>query len=219
MLTFRQLDSADLPALMELQETVRQNLSDPHMFECEEESRLEFAITGSGAVFGAFDGVRLAGYGIVTFPGVHSENLCYDVPHLRIDPTEVAHLDGSAVHPAYRGLAIQQRLSVLRIADAARKGARHLLLTISPMNPHSLRNHLNGGGFLVSALKLKYGGKWRLILYRALDGEEPTAVGPRESCALDDIGSHQQLLAAGFCGIRLVGREGLWQVAYEKLLL
>jgi len=217
MLSFRQLDLADLPALLELQATVRQALPHPHLFQCEDEAYFVRVIAGSGAGFGAFDGAALVGYGTVTFPGVHAGNLRHDVPHLAIDPTEVAHLDGSAVHPAYRGLAIQRRLSVLRIAYAADKGARHFLLTISPMNPHSLRNHLNGGGFRVEALKQKYGGLWRLILYRALDCEEPTPVGPSERCALEDLESHQRLLAAGFSGIRLVSHEGVWQLSYEKV--
>jgi ribosomal protein S18 acetylase RimI-like enzyme len=216
MLTFRQLALADMPALLELQEIVRQNLPDPHLFQCEDEQYYARVIAGTGAGFGAFDGKIMAGYGIVTFPGVHPENLCHDVPHIGIDPTEAAHLDGSAVHVSYRGLAIQQRLSVLRIAFAADKGARHFLMTIAPGNPHSLRNHLNGGGFRVRAIKQKYGGLWRLILHRELDSEEPTSVGEREYCGLSDIEGHRRLLEAGFSGIRMVNHESGWQLAYEK---
>ena len=115
------------------------------------------------------------------------------------------------------GLAIQQRLSVLRVAHAAAKGARHFLMTISPLNPHSLRNHLNGGGFRVDAIKQEYGGLWRLIVYRALDVEEPTSIRERESCPLEDIQAHQRLLATGYSGIRLVNREGGFRLAYEKV--
>jgi hypothetical protein len=217
MLIFRQLDLSDLPALLELQDTVRRALPDPQLFQGESEAYYARVIAGSGAGFGAFDGYSLAAYGIVTFPGVHAENLCHDVPHLEIDPTEVAHLDGSAVLPAYRGLAIQQRLSVMRVAYAADKGARHFLMTISPMNPHSLRNHLNGGGFRAEAIKQKYGGLWRFILYRSVDCEEPTSVRERETCPLEVIELHQRLLAAGYSGIRLVNRETGFHLAYEKV--
>jgi hypothetical protein len=217
MLAFRHLVVDDIPALLELQETVRRALPHPHIFECEQGPYYTRILAGSGAGFGAFDGAALVAYGIVSFPGVHPENLCHDVPRLAIDPTEVAHLDGSAVAPVYRGLALQQRLTVLRIAFAAEKGARHFLMTVSPLNPHSLRNHLNGGGFRVEAIKQKYGGVWRLILCRSLDSEEPTTVGERDSCALADIDSHQRLLADGFSGIRLVNHEDGLRIAYEKL--
>lgn len=216
LLTFRQLDLGNLPALIQLQEAVRRCLPHPQVFQCEDEAYYARVLAGSGAGFGAFDGSELAGYGIVTFPGVHPENLCHDVPRIGIDPTEVAHLDGSAVLPLYRGLSIQPRLSVLRIAYAADKGARHFLMTVSPLNPHSLRNHLNGGGFRVRALKPKYGGKWRLILHRELDSEEPTSVGEREICGLEDIDTQLQLLDRGFSGIRLANQDGAWRMAYEK---
>ena len=215
MLSYRQLALADLPVVMRLQETVRRELPDLRIFQCEDEPYYARAIGGWGAGFGAFDGATLAGFGIVTFPGAHAENLCHDVPRLAIDPTEVAHLDGSAVDLRYRGLGIQQRLSVLRIAFAADRGARHFLMTVSPFNPPSLRNHLNGGGFQVRALKQKYQGQWRLILHRELDCEEPTTMGRRESCRLDDLDGHARLLDAGLAGIRLVQREGEWWVAYE----
>ena len=215
-LSYRQIELADLPSLMGLQELVRQSLPDPQMFQCEDEAYYARVIAGSGAGFGAFDGQVMAGYGIVTFPGVHPENLCHDVPALTVDPTEVAHLDGSAVDPRYRGLAIQQRLSVLRVAFAADRGARHFFMTVSPRNPHSLRNHLNGGGFHVRALKQKYGGVWRLILHRELDSEEPTTVGEQARCPLEDLDAHQKLLDAGFAGIRLVEYGGGWHIAYER---
>jgi len=137
------------------------------------------------------------------------------VPHLAIDPAKVAHLDGSAVHPSYRGMGIQRRLSVLRVAFAADRGARHFLLTVSPANPHSLRNHLNEGGFRVRAIKQKYGGLWRLILHRELDDDAPSLSGRRECRRLDDIEGQQRLLAAGCCGVQVLGGATGIELAYE----
>lgn len=214
-LSFRQLDRADLPALLQLQETVRQCLPGPDLCQFEDESYYARLFAGCGAGFGAFDSAAMAAYGIIAFPGAHPENLCHDVPDLALDTAQVAHLDGSAVHPAWRGLSLQQQLSALRIAYGAGKGARHFLLTVAPMNPYSLRNHLNGGGFSVRAIRRKYGGLWRLILHRPLDSETPAPVDQRECCRLDDIQAHQRLLAAGFSGIRLVSRENVWHLAYE----
>jgi len=214
-LSFRQLDLADLPALLQLQETIRQCLPSPDLYQFEDESYYARLFAGRGAGFGAFDNGAMAAYGIIAFPGAHPENLCHEVPHLALDTAEVAHLDGSAVHPAWRGLSIQQQLSALRIAYGAGKGARHFLLTVAPMNPYSLRNHLNAGGFSVRAIKQKYGGLWRLILHRALDRQAPASVDQRECCRLDDVEAHQRLLAAGFSGTRLVSREDVWYLAYE----
>lgn len=215
MLSFRRLELSDLDALLELQETVRRGLPRPDLYQTEDARYLTRVIAGSGAAFAAFDGERMAAYGVVSFPGVHADNLCYDVPRLMIDPTEVAHLDGSGVHPEYRGLGIQQNLSVRRIGYAAEHGARQFLLTVSPHNPYSLRNHLNGGGFRVHAIKRKFGGVWRLILYRPLNCEEPTAFGHRSWCEIGDIEGHQRLLASGLTGARLVQRGAAWYLAYE----
>ena len=215
MLRLRQLDLDDVAALVELQEIVRRALPDPQLFQCENESYYAGVIAGTGAGFGAFDGDIMAGYGIVALPGDRPDNLCHDVPFFRIDPADVAHLDGSAVHPDYRGKAIQQRLSELRIAFAAEKGARHLLMTVAPGNPHSLRNHLNMGGFRVRAIKRKYGGMWRLILHRELDCGEASGAGRREFCRLEDIEAHRRLLAAGFLGVRVVEGGNGWELTYE----
>jgi ribosomal protein S18 acetylase RimI-like enzyme len=210
-----QLNPADLPALMEVQEIVRQSLPDPDLFQCEEESYYTRAMAAGGAAFGAFDGDRMAGFGLVIFPGAHPDNLCRDLPDAAIDPREVAHLDGSAAHPAYRGHGIQRRLSELRMAYAAERGARHFLMTVSPGNPHSLRNHLNHGGFRVQALKRKYSGVWRLILYRGLESEAPAVPGPWECCRLDDLEAQRRLLAAGLVGVRLVSREDVWELRWS----
>lgn len=215
LLSFRQLKPADLPGLMELQEIVRQSLPDPELFQCEEQDYYARALASGGAAFGAFDAGSLAGYGLVTFPGADPANLCHDIGDIAIDPGDVAHLDGSAVHAACRGFGIQQRLSELRIACAAERGARHFLMTVSPANPYSLRNHLNHGGFRVRALKRKYGGLWRLILHRDLVGEPPGEAAPCECCPLDDLEAHRRLLARGFMGVRLVGREGAWELRWS----
>lgn len=201
---------------MELQEIVRQSLAEPDLFQCEKEGYYGRAITAGGAAFGAFDGHRMAGYGLVTFPGEQPDNLCHDLPEAAIEPGEAAHLDGSAAHPAYRGLGIQQRVSELRIAYGVERGARHFLMTVSPGNPYSLRNHLNRGGFRVRALKRKYGGVWRMILHRGLEAESPGIGGQSECCRLNDLDAHRRLLAAGMVGVRLVSREGGWDLVYQR---
>lgn len=201
---------------MELQEIVRQSLPDPDLFQCETEGYYARALAAAGgAAFGAFDGDRMAGFGLVTFPGAHPDNLCHDLPDASIDPGEVAHLDGSAAQPAYRGHGIQQRLSGLRIAYAAARGARHFLMTVSPGNPYSLRNHLNHGNFRVRALKRKYRGVWRLILYRGPESAAPAVPGTWECCRLDDLEAQRRLLAAGFVGVRLVNHEGAWELRWS----
>ncbi len=98
-LSFRQLDRADLPALLQLQETVRQCLPGPDLCQFEDESYYARLFAGSGAGFGAFDSAAMAAYGIIAFPGAHPENLCHDVPDLALDTAEAGHLDGSATPP------------------------------------------------------------------------------------------------------------------------
>ena len=216
MLSFRQLHPSDLPCVMEVQESVRRRLPDPDLFYADGESRLAAILEGSGAIFGAFYGDALAGYGVVAFPGGASDNLSFDVPQLAIDPNAVAHLDGSGVRPERRGLGIQRTLSEMRMRYAAGRGATDLLMTVAPANFYSLRTHLNVGAFRVHALTQKYGGRWRLILHRPVASVSPVEADGCEWNPIEDLDGHRRLLYDGCFGFRVAHLDGAWRMAYAR---
>ena len=217
MLSFRQLKPPDLSSVLEVQEIVRRHLADPTLYYSDDKEHFARILDGAGAIFGAFYGDTLAGYGVVAFPGNAAENLGFDVPHLRIEPEAVAHLDGSGVRPERRGLGIQRTLSEMRVRYAADRGATDLLMTVAPANYFSLRTHLNVGRFQAHGLKRKYGGLWRLVLHRPVS--LPATAAPEASgwSALEDLEGHRRMLASGGFGFRVAYHDGVWRMAYAGL--
>ncbi|MNC63229.1 hypothetical protein D3C75_1133320 [compost metagenome] len=79
-----------------------------------------------------------------------------------------AKLDTVIVDPAFRGRGLQRVLvrQASELAEVRQHGV-YLLTTVSPHNPHSLRN-MQAEGFQILLKKDKYGGLERYILGKQL---------------------------------------------------
>ena len=123
-------------------------------------------------VYGAFCGETLTGYCTFAFPGAPGNDYSRDLGWPPEIQARCGKIDTVAVAPEYRGLGLQRRM-VHRAVEAARRASPEgiLLATVSPYNPYSLRN-MQAEGFVVLHRLLKYGGRERFIVGRAL-GEEP----------------------------------------------
>ena len=106
---------------------------------------------------------ELAGILIVDIPGRDTENLGYDIGLPEEELPRVIHMDTSAVLPEHRGHRLEQRM--LLFAEECLKGTpyTHMLCTISPDNPASLKS-VERIGYRAVATKVKYGGMIRRIL-------------------------------------------------------
>jgi hypothetical protein len=164
---FRELHPFDVPELYALHRHIVDSLPSPELYR---RNTLEFFadhVGDQGRSLGIFHGRKMIAYALVRFPGSHVDNLGHDLRLPEHELSDVVHLEECGVHPAFRGRNLQFELTRRRIGIAAELGYRHLVTTISPKNPYSLRNHLRHN-LCIGAVAEKYGGMLRLVLHRDL---------------------------------------------------
>jgi GNAT superfamily N-acetyltransferase len=158
---------------------------------------------------------ELIAYRYIAFPGESDRNLGNDINLTRRELINVAHLETTVVHPAYRGnslqsLTLQEAIPILRNC-----GCEHLLCTVSPQNPYSLYNVMKNG-LRIRALKKKYGsdktgkdGIWRFILHRSLVQEEVRKVNLIYSIPLMNLERQRELIKKGYIGLQMLRENQL----------
>ena len=192
----RLLAPTDLDAMESLHRLSTAGM-EPHLVKRESREFLDSLLSGRGTVFGALAGEQLVAYGVL-----QHDLLAQDDPRalLGIAPDRpLLKLAGAAVAPAWRGQALQRRLTARRIASAPPSAV--LFATVSPGNCPSWRSLL-GCGFAVRALEYRYGGLARYLMVY-----DPSALRPDTTSAsaqpLDSncLAQQQALLHAGWQGV------------------
>lgn len=162
-----ELTKENIKEILELHPIVREYLESEDDFYFDEYDYYKHHLVNGGKILGCYVNNKLIAYGVAIFPGYDSENLGYDINLNSEELPFVAHLDSFIVHPNYRGNKLQYKLSLLIEEIARQKGCKHLFSTVSPNNIYSLTN-LKNLGLEIKLEKLKYDGKLRYILYKAI---------------------------------------------------
>ncbi|MNP28173.1 Acetyltransferase (GNAT) family protein [compost metagenome] len=159
---------ADLDAIMQLQEAVCSTLDNPEIFAATSREENAGYLREPNIILGAFIGNQLVAYCSLAFPGTAEDNLAWDLGWPAERVVICAKLDTVIVDPAFRGRGLQ-RILVRQTSELAevRQHGVYLLTTVSPHNPHSLRN-MQAEGFQILLKKEKYGGLERYILGKQL---------------------------------------------------
>lgn len=215
------LGPGDLPRLCALHRRLHDAAAEPGLFVEETPDFFLRHLGDDGQVLGVLDADGgLVGYGVLGLPRAADPlNFGADIdlaPELR---GRVAHLDGSGVDPAWRGLGLHRRLLAERIALALRRGRRIMLSTVAPRNHWSLAN-LVAQGLQVVALISKYDSQRFVLRADLTDTGEPAQTGDASEgplIPLDELAAHREALAAGWRGTELVatGRDGP-AIAYRR---
>lgn len=198
-----------LPMVMNLQETIIQNLERPDLLQPFSYDFMKRHMGHQGFVLGVFAGHRLVAFRNLYYPDPWDEewNLGRDMALPEEELSKVANLQMVCVHPDFRGSNLgytmnQITLKLLR----QRKTHHHICATVSPYNVWNLPILLSSG-FQVVKLKNKYGGKLRYIVYQNLrtpvtyDDSRPVYV------RLDDLDTQKKLLDSDYCGVAVRRRE------------
>lgn len=122
-----------------------------------------------GRLVGLFDEKRLVAYSVLGLPGAGDPNFGADHGLSAQDLARVAHLDGAAVHPLYRGNGLQRRMIAWRLAAARDAGRTIALSTVAPGNLASLASMLSEG-LQIRALAHRFGGQRFLMRRDDCDG-------------------------------------------------
>jgi hypothetical protein len=164
----------DIDKIMALQEQVYEALSNKAVLATDSKETLAEAINGMGAILCVFiNESQLIAYRYIRFPGSAPDNLGLEIGLDESVLNQVVHLETTVVSPEYRGNHLQSITFSVVEAYLESWGYRHILCTVSPENPHSLKNIMEAG-LEIKALKRMYKsdsnpfGLWRFILYKDL---------------------------------------------------
>lgn len=164
----RKCTLTDLDAIMALQETVCLAIENQELFVPTVREQNAVYLEKPNFILGCFDGQKLIAFCSFAVPGEDPENLGWDLGWPREKVCACAKLDTVVVHPAYRGGGLQRQLIRHSLALAGEShDIQFILTTVSPKNKYSLHN-VQAAGFEICTKKLKYGGRERFILGRAL---------------------------------------------------
>lgn len=159
-----------------------------------------------GFVLGLYDKEKLVAFRVTTWPGVDQENLGH---HLSLSTNQllrVIQLEGTNVHPFYRGNHLQQLLTEKSIEFLDLPAGEFILLTaISPYNRKSLLNMMSWG-MKVVGLKECHSSMVRLILRKGTPAELDATPLQWKNCQwirATDIQSQQQCLKENYQGIHI----------------
>lgn len=203
----RFLDKTALYDIVNLQKLIAQSLPSPEIFRLHDEEYFRSLLESNRSVIGVIANEELIAYSLIYIPGVGKDNLGRDVGLPKEELKHVAHLQAAAVHPACRGKGLQKRMGAAHLKVIEEMGFEHILCTVSPKNPISLRNVLSNG-FVIRGLKPKFEGIWRYIMYKNilhpanLHGEPVRIKG-------SDIEGQLDLLSRGYAGfdIRMLPKD------------
>lgn len=217
----RFVNKHELDLVLELQALIYDGITRKEIFVRDTYEELINALDHNGRIFGVFnERNHLISYRFISFPGVSSSNMGRDIGLSKESLDKVVHLETTVVHPDYRGNKLQSITlkEALRYID--KKNHHHLICTVSPYNPHSLKNIMEAG-LQIKALKQKYGshgdpGVWRFILHKNTL-EDPIAV-PEGGILfnLEDLKPQKYLIEKGFIGYKLKTDNKI--VHYTKMM-
>ncbi len=201
MSTLTRLDPSHLPAIIALHHRVIADLP-PGNAATETDQFFADHLDACGQIFGVFDDDRLMAYCVLGLPRDGDPNFGTD-HHLLPDLLgQVAHIDGVAVDPKWRGQGWQRKMVVYRIEMARKFGRTIALSTVAPTNFPSLISTVSTG-LAIHGLIAKFGGN-RFLLRRDIgpDQDAKSARAPDTAiwCASDDLTTCRKLLDDGFIG-------------------
>jgi GNAT superfamily N-acetyltransferase len=197
-----------------LQEAIIRRLPEPEIFKGHDEDCLQELLLQERSAIGVLTDDVLIAYNLIHDPFDNEDNLGTDLKFSESDLKRVIHLQASAVHPAYRGNALQTRMIQTHLAVIRGLGLEHVCCTVSPKNPVSLRNVL-AEGFQIRALKPKFDGWWRFIMHKNIF-QPLTFTGEEIKIKGSDIHGQLSLLDRGFSGFEIDHLPDGYEIRYRK---
>jgi hypothetical protein len=226
----RQLASADLPAIVELQQSVLADLPAGFLRPRTANELAGYLDGTRGAAFGIEDGAGLAATGLVTLPSASEpgETLATEIARRgvvysagmreRISDEDwmrgTCFLGNDMVRRAARGRGYQRALITARLAHAAAADMRWAFSGVHLGNAASWRNLLAHG---MAIIVVRFDPRHPVIgLIRAVSAPSiATDASDRLAVAAHEPSQHEAAVKAGYVGVRR-GANGA--VVYEKLL-
>ncbi len=204
MSSLTRLEPSHLPEIIALHHKVIADLP-PGNAATETDQFFNDHLDRCGQIFGVFKDDRLIAYCVLGLPrdGDPNFGLDHGIPAPLLG--KVAHIDGVAIAPEWRGQGWQRKMVQHRI-DVARKHGRTIMLsTVAPTNFPSLVSTVSTG-LSIHGLIRKFGGN-RFLLRRDTGSQDdvnhpncPCTPDRAIWCTSDDLATCRKMLDDGFIG-------------------
>ncbi|MGD6958533.1 GNAT family N-acetyltransferase [Rossellomorea aquimaris] len=202
--TVRLLEMEHLRQILDLQETVVEDLNEKSTLQPLSQEEFIYILEGNGLMIGAFTGSGLIAFRALLIPPIDDEHLGVDIGLSRDELPQVIYQEISIVHPVYRGNRLQQTLAYLIMDEVKNldQTFTYVACTVAPFNIPSMKDKFKQG-MHIAALKHKYDHQLRYILVKRLDGKDEREMYNMEKVPMADVSKQQELLKAGWRGISL----------------
>lgn len=213
----RFLNKQDIFEILHLQNTVRQSLEVADFLQPLTLQEYEHILNGNGSMIGVFVDNRLIAFRAMLIPEVHDpEHLGIDLGLNKLQRQKMLYSEISNVHPNFRGNRLQTYMGKLLFAQIDQQLFQYIATTVAPFNIASLKDKL-ALNMEIRALKEKYNGKLRYILFRDLYlTKNEKLYTDKQEVNLNDIKKQQQLLQLGYQGNSIYQANNTFWVTYVK---
>ena len=207
-LSGRRLGRSDLGELIAFHRQILSGL-EPWRLNAETDAFFEAHLSAAGCILGLFEPAgALVAYAVLGLPDADSDyNFGHSLGLAGDELAKVAHLDGAAVAPAWRGHSLQRELLRRRIDMAKAARRRWLITTVAPLNVVSLRSCLSVGLIVRVCRPMFASGHVRLLLALDVAGDPPLDRSAAYAVALSEPDRIAEALAGGAIGFALSGDE------------
>ena len=161
----RQCTINDLQAVVELNETIYDNLPDKTVLRHNSHEMIASCLEEPNFTLGYWDGDLLVAIGVLYVPQCLAEDHFHDLD--LIGDYRSANQKLFLVREGYRGQGLQQKLIHELEKIALSRGYNLLCTTCAPNNDFSINNFLKEG-YIYAKTEEKYGGLMRNLYYKIL---------------------------------------------------
>ncbi len=163
----KRLFSRDIDAILNLERSVQSEIGDSESYVVSQRSYFSMCLPMGAIALGIYCDDALVAFALVSFPLGRGDNLGDDLGLPDDEIGRVAQIEKAVVHPNWRRMGMHSHL-VDRIAKMAESmNYKHLVATVSPNNPASIKVALNARMW-AEKFAFKYGGMPRFIFHRDL---------------------------------------------------
>jgi ribosomal protein S18 acetylase RimI-like enzyme len=206
------LNESHLAQILDLQETIVNNLSDPTSYYAEPTQFFHKQIAIENSVIGLFQKKELVGFHIASFPGLDEENLGVDIGIKQEELLQVAQVGPLAVHPDHRKRGLFSKLLEKHLQVIEEMGYKHICATVAPANYPSIKGFIDNG-FAIKQLKMKFNNLLRYVMYLDLKNRLKQ---PQYSVRVlgADTESQKFMISLGFYGYDALKNENGFDIVF-----
>ncbi|MCG1028474.1 GNAT family N-acetyltransferase [Virgibacillus halodenitrificans] len=212
----RLLAMKNMDEILLLQEVVRQTVTQSDSLQPLSEEEFENILSGNGFMIGIYVKENLIAFRAMLIPPVDDpEHLGSDAGLTDEAKRSMMYSEISVVHPEFRGNGLQTQMGKVVMEKIDKSRFRYVATTVAPFNIPSLKDKI-ALGMKIIALKEKYNGKLRYVLFRDFKAKRDTPAMQSKTVGMPQTEVQQQLLQEGYRGISIQASDEKVEVIYSK---